>query len=199
MLSILQSWLGSALLWSDQIRNVDWVGRWYLMQVIDADSIFSPAAELALDLDQDAFDSVLLMEGLILICRRRHGWVAGQCWMRNCLLELGQDGIQICDLPDADEPGVRWKAAVIWVFGQTASVVRRFGHSIAGLDGPYRGLLDTGSWICWFPGHLDGGSGFAIVQVETGYCCLLMMGLIRWATVIVGCVAGRPWAIWMLF
>ncbi|KAL5985547.1 hypothetical protein ACLOJK_027532 [Asimina triloba] len=36
------------------------------MQVIDADSIFSIAAELALDLDQDAFDSVLLMDGLMM-------------------------------------------------------------------------------------------------------------------------------------
>ncbi|KAL5979128.1 hypothetical protein ACLOJK_019025 [Asimina triloba] len=37
------------------------------MQVIDADSVFPPTAELALDLDQDAFDSVLLMDGLMLV------------------------------------------------------------------------------------------------------------------------------------
>ncbi|KAL5985546.1 hypothetical protein ACLOJK_027531 [Asimina triloba] len=49
--------------WIDALRrlSVDLV-RW----VIDADSVFLPAAELVLDLDQDAFDSVLLMDGLML-------------------------------------------------------------------------------------------------------------------------------------
>ncbi|KAL5979129.1 hypothetical protein ACLOJK_019026 [Asimina triloba] len=51
---------------ADLIRWVRGSGCWYLMQVIDADSVFSPAAKLVLDLDQDAFDSVLLMDRLML-------------------------------------------------------------------------------------------------------------------------------------
>ncbi|KAL5986273.1 hypothetical protein ACLOJK_014606 [Asimina triloba] len=55
--------------WDLSANLIRWVrgsGRWYLMQVIDEDSVFSPAAKLALYLDQDAFDSVLLMDGLML-------------------------------------------------------------------------------------------------------------------------------------
>ncbi|KAL6013564.1 hypothetical protein ACLOJK_004062, partial [Asimina triloba] len=39
---------------------------------IDVSQMVSSAAELALDLDQDAFDSMLLMDGLMLLPA---GWI----------------------------------------------------------------------------------------------------------------------------